>query len=60
MSLIPKTILPHIPSTYPASLSPTQVEFEISNVLLDALLINHYTHDYMGIIITLSQVESCA
>lgn len=49
----PKTILPHILPTYPASLSPTQVEF-------DALLINHYMHDYMGIIIIVSQVESRA
>lgn len=42
MSLIPKTILPHISSIYPASLSPAQVGFEISDVLLDALLINYY------------------
>lgn len=57
MSLIPRTTLRRVPPSYRGSVSPTQVESEISDVLLDALLINHHMHGYLGIIMTLPAVE---
>lgn len=60
MSLVPKTILSHVPCIYLASLPTTQIGFEISSIHLAALLFNHYMHNYMGIILTLSQVKSHA